>query len=163
MLAHKLNRKMADLRRSGELAWLRPDSKTQVTIEYEKSASGAVKPLRVDTVVISTQHAEEITTEELRKELLEKVVKSVIDPALLDAKTVYHMQPSGRFVIGGPQGDAGLTGRKIIVDSYGGWGAHGGGAFSGKDWSKVDRSGACASFFFFFFFFSPSSSSSSPD
>lgn len=114
MLAHKLNRKMADLRRSGELAWLRPDSKTQVTIEYEKSPSGAVKPLRVDTVVISTQHAEEITTEELRKELLEKVVKTVIAKELLDDKTVYHMQPSGRFVIGGPQGDAGLTGRKII-------------------------------------------------
>ncbi|KAM0751947.1 methionine adenosyltransferase [Meredithblackwellia eburnea MCA 4105] len=142
MLSHKLNKKMADLRRSGELGWLRPDSKTQVTIEYEKQANGAVKPLRVDTVVISTQHAESISTEELRKEILEKVIKTVIDPKLLDDKTVYHIQPSGRFVIGGPQGDAGLTGRKIIVDSYGGWGAHGGGAFSGKDWSKVDRSAA---------------------
>ncbi|SCV74376.1 BQ2448_6808 [Microbotryum intermedium] len=142
MLSHKLNKKMADLRRSGELAWLRPDSKTQVTIEYEKLPNGAVKPLRVDTVVISTQHAEEISTEDLRKELIEKVVKVVIDPKLLTDKTVYHIQPSGRFVIGGPQGDAGLTGRKIIVDSYGGWGAHGGGAFSGKDWSKVDRSSA---------------------
>ncbi|GAA5859969.1 hypothetical protein JCM1840_001821 [Sporobolomyces johnsonii] len=134
VLSHKLNKKMADLRRSGELGWLRPDSKTQVTIEYEKSANGAVKPLRVDTVVISTQHAEEISTEDLQKELMEKVVKTVIDPKLLDDKTVYHIQPSGRFVIGGPQGDAGLTGRKIIVDTYGGWGAHGGGAFSGKDW-----------------------------
>ncbi|SCZ98576.1 BZ3500_MvSof-1268-A1-R1_Chr3-1g05474 [Microbotryum saponariae] len=142
MLSHKLNKKMADLRRSGELGWLRPDSKTQVTIEYEKLPNGAVKPLRVDTVVISTQHAEEISTEDLRKELIEKVVKAVIDPKLLTDKTVYHIQPSGRFVIGGPQGDAGLTGRKIIVDSYGGWGAHGGGAFSGKDWSKVDRSSA---------------------
>lgn len=117
MLSHKLNKKMADLRRSGELGWLRPDSKTQVTIEYEKSATGAVKPLRVDTVVISTQHADTITTEDLRAALLEKVVKAVIDPKLLDDKTVFHMQPSGRFVIGGPQGDAGLTGRKIIVDS----------------------------------------------
>lgn len=114
-LAHKLNRKMADLRRSGELGWLRPDSKTQVTIEYEKSPSGAVKPLRVDTVVISTQHAEEISTPDLQAALMEKVVRTVIDPALLDDKTVYHIQPSGRFVIGGPQGDAGLTGRKIIV------------------------------------------------
>jgi S-adenosylmethionine synthetase len=144
MLAHQLNKKMADLRRSGELGWLRADSKTQVTIEYEKFASGAVKPLRVDTVVISTQHAESISTEDLRAALIEKVVKTVIDPKLLDDKTIYHMQPSGRFVVGGPQGDAGLTGRKIIVDSYGGWGAHGGGAFSGKDWSKVDRSGAYA-------------------
>ncbi|CEQ40451.1 SPOSA6832_02076, partial [Sporobolomyces salmonicolor] len=142
ILSHKLNKKMADLRRSGELGWLRPDSKTQVTVEYEKAANGAVKPLRVDTVVISTQHAEEISTEDLQKELMEKVVKTVIDPKLLDDKTVYHIQPSGRFVIGGPQGDAGLTGRKIIVDTYGGWGAHGGGAFSGKDWSKVDRSAA---------------------
>jgi S-adenosylmethionine synthetase len=142
VLSHKLNKKMADLRRSGELGWLRPDSKTQVTIEYEKEASGAVRPLRVDTVVISTQHAEEISTADLQKELIEKVVKTSIDPKLLDDKTVYHIQPSGRFVIGGPQGDAGVTGRKIIVDTYGGWGAHGGGAFSGKDWSKVDRSGA---------------------
>lgn len=115
MLAHKLNKKMADLRRSGELAWLRPDSKTQVTIEYEKAASGAVRPLRVDTVVISTQHADTITTPDLQAALMEKVVRAVIDPKLLDAKTVYHIQPSGRFVIGGPQGDAGLTGRKIIV------------------------------------------------
>ncbi|GAA5873479.1 hypothetical protein JCM8547_005442 [Rhodosporidiobolus lusitaniae] len=142
ILSHKLNKKMADLRNSGELGWLRADSKTQVTVEYEKLANGAVKPLRVDTVVISTQHAEEISTEDLRTELMEKVVKTVIPANLLNDKTVYHIQPSGRFVIGGPQGDAGLTGRKIIVDTYGGWGAHGGGAFSGKDWSKVDRSAA---------------------
>jgi len=146
VLAHKLNRKMADERRNGNLAWLRPDSKTQVTIQYEKdpNGTGSVKPIRVDTVVISTQHAEEISTEDLRKEILEKIIKATIPANLLDDQTIYHIQPSGRFVIGGPQGDAGLTGRKIIVDSYGGWGAHGGGAFSGKDWSKVDRSGAYA-------------------
>ncbi|PRQ74749.1 S-adenosylmethionine synthase [Rhodotorula toruloides] len=141
VLAHKLNRKLAECRRSN-LPWLRPDTKTQVTVEYEKLANGAVKPLRVDTVVISTQHAEEISTEDLQKEIMDKVVEAVIPANLLDDKTVYHIQPSGRFVIGGPQGDAGLTGRKIIVDTYGGWGAHGGGAFSGKDWSKVDRSAA---------------------
>ncbi|EIN07201.1 methionine adenosyltransferase, partial [Punctularia strigosozonata HHB-11173 SS5] len=140
-LAHKLNAALAVARRSGELAWLRPDTKTQVTVEYKKDG-GAVIPLRVDTVVISTQHADEISTEELRKEILEKVVKKVIPANLLDERTIYHIQPSGRFVIGGPQGDAGLTGRKIIVDTYGGWGAHGGGAFSGKDFSKVDRSAA---------------------
>ncbi|KAL7410938.1 methionine adenosyltransferase [Mrakia frigida] len=141
MLAHKLNAAMAAARRDGSLGWLRPDSKTQVTVEYKKDG-GATIPVRVDSVVISTQHAEEITTEDLRAELLEKIVKKVIPSNLLDEHTVYHMQPSGRFVIGGPQGDAGLTGRKIIVDTYGGWGAHGGGAFSGKDWSKVDRSAA---------------------
>ncbi|KAF8743626.1 hypothetical protein AX14_001685 [Amanita brunnescens Koide BX004] len=141
VLAHKLNRAMAVARRSGALAWLRPDSKTQVTVEYKKEG-GATIPLRVDTIVISTQHAEEISTEELRKEILQKIVKQVIPAHLLDDRTVYHIQPSGRFVIGGPQGDAGLTGRKIIVDTYGGWGAHGGGAFSGKDFSKVDRSAA---------------------
>jgi S-adenosylmethionine synthetase len=141
-LAHKLNAAMAAARRDGSLGWLRPDSKTQVTVEYKKDPSGAVIPLRVDTVVISTQHAEEISTEDLRKEILEKIIKVVIPKNLLDERTIYHIQPSGRFVIGGPQGDAGLTGRKIIVDTYGGWGAHGGGAFSGKDWSKVDRSAA---------------------
>ncbi|TDL25031.1 methionine adenosyltransferase [Rickenella mellea] len=141
MLAHKLNAAMAAARRSGELAWLRPDSKTQVTVEYKKDG-GATIPLRVDTIVISTQHADSITTEELRKEIMEKIVRKVIPAKLLDERTIYHIQPSGRFVIGGPQGDAGLTGRKIIVDTYGGWGAHGGGAFSGKDFSKVDRSAA---------------------
>ncbi|KAI8144692.1 S-adenosylmethionine synthase [Fennellomyces sp. T-0311] len=141
VLAHKLNRRMADLRRDGTLAWLRPDSKTQVTIEYKKEANGALTPLRVDTVVISVQHAETIETEDLRKALMEHIIKPVI-PAHLLKDTIYHLQPSGKFIIGGPQGDAGLTGRKIIVDTYGGWGAHGGGAFSGKDWSKVDRSAA---------------------
>ncbi|TKY88574.1 hypothetical protein EX895_002563 [Sporisorium graminicola] len=141
MLSHKLNLAMAAARRDGTLGWLRPDSKTQVTVEYKKDG-GATVPLRVDTVVISTQHAEEISTEDLRSEIMEKIVKKVIPANLLDSETIYHIQPSGRFVIGGPQGDAGLTGRKIIVDTYGGWGAHGGGAFSGKDFSKVDRSAA---------------------
>ncbi|CAO3627380.1 unnamed protein product [Cunninghamella blakesleeana] len=143
VLSHKLNRRMADLRRDGTLGWLRPDSKTQVTIEY-KNENGAMIPLRVDTIVISVQHAEEISTDDLRKALKEHVISHVVPAHLLDDKTIYHLQPSGKFIIGGPQGDAGLTGRKIIVDTYGGWGAHGGGAFSGKDWSKVDRSGAYA-------------------
>merc|ERR1712144_54492 len=104
--------------------------------------NGAVVPLRVDTVVVSAQHSEDISTEELRKEIKEKIIKKVIPAKYLDDKTIYHIQPSGLFIIGGPQGDAGLTGRKIIVDTYGGWGAHGGGAFSGKDFSKVDRSAA---------------------
>jgi len=141
VLAHKLNKAMSVARRTGVLPWLRPDTKTQVTVEYRKDG-GNVIPLRVDTIVVSTQHAEEIETEYLRKEIMEKIVKQVIPSNLLDDRTVYHIQPSGRFVIGGPQGDAGLTGRKIIVDTYGGWGAHGGGAFSGKDFSKVDRSAA---------------------
>ncbi|THU82888.1 methionine adenosyltransferase [Dendrothele bispora CBS 962.96] len=141
VLAHKLNRAMADARRDGSLPWIRPDTKTQVTIEYKKDG-GATIPVRVDTVVISAQHAEEISLQSLQNELLEKVIKKAIPANLLDDRTIFHINPSGRFVIGGPQGDAGLTGRKIIVDSYGGWGAHGGGAFSGKDWSKVDRSAA---------------------
>ncbi|KAK0509570.1 hypothetical protein JMJ35_007964 [Cladonia borealis] len=140
-LAHKLNKEMTESRNNGTLPWVRPDTKTQVTIEYEDD-NGAVIPRRVDTVVVSAQHSPEITTEKLRKEVLEKVVKKVIPAHLLDDRTVYHIQPSGLFIIGGPQGDAGLTGRKIIVDTYGGWGAHGGGAFSGKDYSKVDRSAA---------------------
>ncbi|ESO99603.1 hypothetical protein LOTGIDRAFT_141813 [Lottia gigantea] len=144
VLSHQLNAKIAQLRRDGVLAWARPDSKTQVTVEY-KYVKGAAIPLRVHTVVISLQHDETITTEKLRSELMDKVVKSVIPAKYLDNKTVYHIQPSGRFIIGGPQGDSGLTGRKIIVDTYGGWGAHGGGAFSGKDFSKVDRSAAYAS------------------
>ncbi|CCU75545.1 unnamed protein product [Blumeria hordei] len=140
-LAHRLNAAMATARRDGSLPWLRPDTKTQVTIEY-KHDNGAVVPIRVHTVVVSAQHSENITTEMLRKEIKEKIVKSVIPAKYLDENTVYHIQPSGLFIIGGPQGDAGLTGRKIIVDTYGGWGAHGGGAFSGKDFSKVDRSAA---------------------
>ncbi|KAL6150443.1 methionine adenosyltransferase sam2 [Exserohilum turcicum] len=141
LLSHKLNSAMTTARKDGTLPWLRPDTKTQVTIEYAHDG-GAVIPLRVDTVVVSAQHSEAITTEELRKEIKEKIIKKVIPANLLDDKTVYHIQPSGLFIIGGPQGDAGLTGRKIIVDTYGGWGAHGGGAFSGKDYSKVDRSAA---------------------
>lgn len=141
LLSHKLNSAMKEARVSGSLPWLRPDTKTQVTVEY-KHDGGAVVPLRVDTVVVSAQHAESISTEELRKEILEKIIKKVIPAKYLDEKTTYHIQPSGLFIIGGPQGDAGLTGRKIIVDTYGGWGAHGGGAFSGKDYSKVDRSAA---------------------
>lgn len=143
ILSHKLNAALASARRDESLAWLRPDTKTQVTVEY-KLENGACVPLRVDTVVISTQHSDDISTEDLRSEILAKIVKKVIPANLLDNNTKYHIQPSGRFVIGGPQGDAGLTGRKIIVDTYGGWGAHGGGAFSGKDFSKVDRSAAYA-------------------
>merc|ERR1712169_140858 len=141
LFAHKLNAAMSSARRDGSLPWLRPDTKTQVTIEYKKEG-GAVVPQRVHTVVVSAQHSPDITTEQLRKEIKEKIIKKVIPAKYLDDKTIYHIQPSGLFIIGGPQGDAGLTGRKIIVDTYGGWGAHGGGAFSGKDYSKVDRSAA---------------------
>ncbi|EON63872.1 S-adenosylmethionine synthase [Coniosporium apollinis CBS 100218] len=140
-LAHKLNFAMKEARNNGSLPWLRPDTKTQVTVEYEHDG-GAVVPKRVDTVVVSAQHSEDITTEELRKQIKSEIIQKVIPAKYLDDRTVYHIQPSGLFVIGGPQGDAGLTGRKIIVDTYGGWGAHGGGAFSGKDYSKVDRSAA---------------------
>lgn len=143
VLATKLVQRMSELRNNGTLKWLRPDAKTQVTIEYRKEG-GAVIPQRVHTVVISTQHSEDVSNDVLRAGLMEHVIKPVIPENLRDAKTIYHLNPSGRFVIGGPQGDAGLTGRKIIIDSYGGWGAHGGGAFSGKDPSKVDRSGAYA-------------------
>ncbi|XP_066534971.1 S-adenosylmethionine synthase [Hoplias malabaricus] len=143
VLAHKLNSKMAELRRDGTIPWLRPDSKTQVTVHY-KQENGAVIPLRVHTVVISVQHDDLISLEEQQRILKEKVIKAVVPARYLDDKTRYHLQPSGRFVIGGPQGDAGVTGRKIIVDTYGGWGAHGGGAFSGKDYTKVDRSAAYA-------------------
>ncbi|KAJ3107446.1 S-adenosylmethionine synthase isoform type-1 [Phlyctochytrium planicorne] len=142
MLAHQLNIKMSELRRSTH-PWLRADSKTQVTVEY-KLVDGVPVPQRVHTVVISTQHSEDVDNETIKRELMDKVVKAVIPAKYLDDKTIYHLQPSGRFIIGGPQGDAGVTGRKIIVDTYGGWGAHGGGAFSGKDWSKVDRSAAYA-------------------
>jgi len=143
MLAHQLNAKMAELRRNGGLPWARPDSKTQVTCEYRLD-NGACVPIRVHTVVVSVQHSEDIELDQMRLELMEKVVKAVIPAQYLDSNTIYHLQSSGRFVIGGPQSDAGLTGRKIIVDTYGGWGAHGGGAFSGKDFSKVDRSAAYA-------------------
>ncbi|XP_034631980.1 S-adenosylmethionine synthase [Trachemys scripta elegans] len=143
VLAHKLNSKLAELRHSGDLPWLRPDSKTQVTVQYTQK-NGAVIPVRVHTVVISVQHDETISLEYMRKTLRDCVIKPVVPAKYLDEKTIYHLQPSGRFVIGGPQGDAGVTGRKIIVDTYGGWGAHGGGAFSGKDYTKVDRSAAYA-------------------
>ncbi|XP_028287129.1 S-adenosylmethionine synthase [Parambassis ranga] len=143
VLAHKLNAKMAELRRNGTVPWLRPDSKTQVTVHYAQE-NGAVIPKRVHTVVISVQHDEYVSLEEQKRILKEKVIKAVVPSRYLDENTVYHLQPSGRFVIGGPQGDAGVTGRKIIVDTYGGWGAHGGGAFSGKDYTKVDRSAAYA-------------------
>ncbi|EPS40730.1 hypothetical protein H072_5386 [Dactylellina haptotyla CBS 200.50] len=141
LLSHQLNAAMSNARRDGSLPWLRPDTKTQVTVEYEND-HGAFIPRRVDTVVVSAQHSEDISTPELRKEILDKIVRKTIPAKYLDDRTIYHIQPSGRFVIGGPQGDAGLTGRKIIVDTYGGHGAHGGGAFSGKDYSKVDRSAA---------------------
>ncbi|CAF1083303.1 unnamed protein product [Adineta steineri] len=143
VLSHELNAKMAELRRNGEMEYLRPDSKTQVTVEY-KFEKGACIPQRVHTIVISTQHSPQVTQEKLRDDLLNKIIKTVVPKDLLDDKTIYYLNPSGKFEIGGPQGDAGLTGRKIIVDTYGGWGAHGGGAFSGKDPTKVDRSGAYA-------------------
>ncbi|HSZ77049.1 MAG TPA: methionine adenosyltransferase [Chthoniobacterales bacterium] len=136
-LSHKLGRELTRLRKSGELPWLRPDAKTQVSIEYE-----GYRPIRVDTVVISTQHAADVKHKEIRETLIERVIKGVIPPDWIDSSTRYLINPTGRFVIGGPEGDSGLTGRKIIVDSYGGMGRHGGGAFSGKDPSKVDRSAA---------------------
>ncbi|AAK80799.1 S-adenosylmethionine synthetase [Clostridium acetobutylicum] len=138
-LAHRLSRRLAEVRKDGTLDYLRPDGKTQVTIEYEDD-----KPVRVDAIVISTQHGPEIGHEQIEKDLIEKVVKYVISPELLDENTKYYINPTGRFVVGGPQGDSGLTGRKIIVDTYGGYGRHGGGAFSGKDPTKVDRSAAYA-------------------
>jgi S-adenosylmethionine synthetase len=137
LLAHKLTKRLADARRAGVPNFLRPDGKSQVSVEYD-----GAKPLRVDTVVISTQHAPEATAAQIRDEVIEHIIKPVVPVELLDAKTKYHINPTGRFVVGGPQGDCGLTGRKIIVDSYGGMGRHGGGAFSGKDPTKVDRS-AC--------------------
>ncbi len=137
MLAHRLIEKLAEVRFNKTIPWLRPDGKSQVTVEYEGK-----KPVRVHTVVVSAQHNPEVPYETIKKEIIEKVIKVVIDPKLLDAQTIYHINPTGRFVVGGPQGDCGFTGRKIIVDTYGGKGSHGGGAFSGKDPSKVDRS-AC--------------------
>ena len=138
MLAHKLARRLADCRKQDILGYLRPDGKTQVTIEYED-----FKPLRVDTIVISSQHSPDVTLKEMREDIIEKVIKPVIPPELLDEERItYHINPTGRFVVGGPMGDTGLTGRKIIVDTYGGVGSHGGGCFSGKDGTKVDRSGS---------------------
>ena len=137
-LAHKLTRRLSEVRKSGKLSYLRPDGKSQVTVEYDEAG----KPVRIDAVVISTQHAEHIPTEELRADILKHVIQAVLPPEWLDENTKYHINPTGRFVIGGPMGDTGLTGRKIIVDTYGGAGRHGGGAFSGKDPTKVDRSAA---------------------
>src|SRR5450432_2904905 len=137
-LAHKLAQKLSEVRKSGLMSYLRPDGKSQVTVEYDSNN----KPVRVDAVVISTQHSETVGNEELRADILKNVIQAVIPAALLDAGTKYHINPTGRFVVGGPMGDTGLTGRKIIVDTYGGMGRHGGGAFSGKDPTKVDRSAA---------------------
>jgi S-adenosylmethionine synthetase len=135
MLAHKLTRRLADVRKEGLMDYLRPDGKSQVTVEYENQ-----KPVRVNTVVVSSQHSESVSNEQLQEEVIEHVIKAVVPEEMLDANTKFFINPTGRFVVGGPQGDTGLTGRKIIVDTYGGAGAHGGGAFSGKDPTKVDRS-----------------------
>ncbi len=137
--AHRLVEELTAAREEKRIPYLRPDAKSQITVEYDD-----LKPVRIDTVVISTQHAPEASHETIRKDVIEKIIKKVIPANLLDDKTVYHINPTGRFVIGGPHGDSGVTGRKIIVDTYGGYGAHGGGAFSGKDPSKVDRSAAYA-------------------
>jgi S-adenosylmethionine synthetase len=136
-LAHRLTQRLSEVRKSNKLAYLRPDGKSQVTVEYRDG-----KPVRVDSVVISTQHSDKVSNEELRAGVMEHVIKAIVPANMMDSKTKFHINPTGRFVIGGPMGDAGLTGRKIIVDSYGGYSRHGGGAFSGKDPSKVDRS-AC--------------------
>lgn len=139
-LSHRLVRRLAELRKSEEIDYLRPDAKSQVTVEYDEQG----KPQRVDTVVISTQHDDAVDNQTIHKDVIEKVIKEVIPANLLDDQTKYYINPTGRFVIGGPQGDAGLTGRKIIVDTYGGYARHGGGAFSGKDATKVDRSASYA-------------------
>eukprot|EP00005_Dracoamoeba_jomungandri_P003980 CAMPEP_0174259204 /NCGR_PEP_ID=MMETSP0439-20130205/8058_1 /TAXON_ID=0 /ORGANISM="Stereomyxa ramosa, Strain Chinc5" /LENGTH=371 /DNA_ID=CAMNT_0015343001 /DNA_START=123 /DNA_END=1238 /DNA_ORIENTATION=+ len=143
VLATRLCKRMTEVRNNGTCPWMRPDAKTQVTVEY-KNKGGEITPVRVHTVVISVQHSEDVTNEEIRSDLKNHVIDYAIPKELLDSDTLYHLNPSGRFVIGGPMGDAGLTGRKIIIDTYGGWGAHGGGAFSGKDPTKVDRSAAYA-------------------
>ncbi|MBK5242542.1 methionine adenosyltransferase [Clostridium sp.] len=138
-MAHRLARRLSEVRKDGTLNYLRPDGKTQVTVEYEDN-----KPVRIDTIVISTQHGEEASHDQIENDLIENVIKPIVPSELLDVNTKYYINPTGRFVIGGPQGDSGLTGRKIIVDTYGGYARHGGGAFSGKDATKVDRSAAYA-------------------
>ncbi|AUM94081.1 methionine adenosyltransferase [Clostridium botulinum] len=138
-MAHKLSRRLSEVRKSGILPYLRPDGKTQVTVEYEDG-----KPIRIDAIVVSTQHGPEVSLEQIEKDIKEHVIRVIVPSELLDKNTKYFINPTGRFVIGGPQGDSGLTGRKIIVDTYGGYGRHGGGAFSGKDPTKVDRSAAYA-------------------
>ncbi|EDT86484.1 methionine adenosyltransferase [Clostridium botulinum] len=138
-MAHKLSRRLSEVRKNGTLPYLRPDGKTQVTVEYENG-----KPVRIDAIVISTQHGSEVYLEQIEKDIKEHVIKVIVPSELLDENTKYFINPTGRFVVGGPQGDSGLTGRKIIVDTYGGYGRHGGGAFSGKDPTKVDRSAAYA-------------------
>lgn len=143
MLATQLGNRLTEVRKTNVVDWIRPDGKTQVTVEYKRE-NGCMVPLRVHTVVISTQHHEDVTNEQIAADLMTHVIQHVIPEKYLDDKTIYHLNPSGRFIIGGPHGDAGLTGRKIIIDTYGGWGAHGGGAFSGKDTTKVDRSAAYA-------------------
>ena len=143
-LTTKLGKRLTEVRKQGICPWVRPDGKTQVTIEYEKGSNlnGYIKPKRVHTILISTQHDDGISNEDIKSDLMKYVIKDVIPDKYLDENTIFHLNPSGRFVIGGPDGDGGLTGRKIIIDTYGGWGAHGGGAFSGKDPTKVDRSAA---------------------
>jgi len=143
-LATKLGYQLTKVRKDGTLPWVRPDGKTQVTAEYKKMPDNSLVPQRIHTILISTQHSPDVSNEKIRSDILEHVIKPVVPSHLLDENTIYHINPSGRFVIGGPHGDAGLTGRKIIIDTYGGWGAHGGGAFSGKDTTKVDRSAAYA-------------------
>ncbi|WP_460292727.1 methionine adenosyltransferase [Clostridium tertium] len=138
-MAHRLSRRLSEVRKNGTLPYLRPDGKTQVTVEYDDN-----KVIRIDAIVISTQHSEDVSQEQIREDLMEHVIKAVVPAELLDDTTKYYINPTGRFVVGGPQGDSGLTGRKIIVDTYGGYGRHGGGAFSGKDPTKVDRSAAYA-------------------
>ena len=144
LMALRLSLKLTEVRKNGEIKYLRPDGKTQVTVEYKEEKNGKMVPLRVQTVLISTQHDPNVTNEEIKRDIMKYVIEPVIPKQYLDKDTKYFINPSGKFIIGGPEADAGLTGRKIIVDTYGGWGAHGGGAFSGKDPSKVDRSGAYA-------------------
>ena len=144
LMALRLSQKLTEVRKKGIINYLRPDGKTQITVEYKEDKNGKMTPVRVDTVLISTQHNPDINNDKIKEDIKKHVIDEVIPKKYLNENTKYHINPSGKFIIGGPEADAGLTGRKIIVDTYGGWGAHGGGAFSGKDPSKVDRSGAYA-------------------